>query len=84
MIELSVKPDHRCASTDSGLAATTVSLFGWPVGGEVFFLTAPFIEPPRPLLVLRASFGQNYDRLRQVKGVYDPTNLFRLNANIAP
>jgi FAD/FMN-containing dehydrogenase len=33
---------------------------------------------------VRASFGQNYDRLRQVKGVYDPTNLFRLNANIAP
>ena len=33
---------------------------------------------------LRASFGQNFDRLRQVKGVYDPTNLFRLNANIAP
>src|SRR5262245_27945897 len=33
---------------------------------------------------LRASFGQNYDRLRQVKRVYDPTNLFRLNANIAP
>ncbi len=33
---------------------------------------------------VRASFGQNYDRLRQVKRVYDPTNLFRLNANIAP
>ena len=33
---------------------------------------------------IRASFGQNYDRLRQVKGMYDPTNLFRLNANIAP
>jgi FAD/FMN-containing dehydrogenase len=33
---------------------------------------------------VRASFGQNFDRLRQVKGVYDPTNLFRLNANIAP
>ena len=33
---------------------------------------------------IRASYGQNYDRLRQVKGVYDPTNLFRLNANIAP
>lgn len=33
---------------------------------------------------IRASFGQNYDRLRQVKSMYDPTNLFRLNANIAP
>ena len=33
---------------------------------------------------VRASFGQNYERLRQTKGVYDPTNLFRLNANITP
>lgn len=33
---------------------------------------------------VRASFGDNYARLRQVKKVYDPTNLFRLNANIAP
>lgn len=33
---------------------------------------------------VRASFGQNYDRLRHVKRAYDPTNLFRLNANIAP
>ena len=33
---------------------------------------------------VRASFGANYDRLRALKTVYDPTNLFRLNANIAP
>ena len=33
---------------------------------------------------VRASFGENYSRLRQVKAAYDPTNLFRLNANIAP
>jgi FAD/FMN-containing dehydrogenase len=34
--------------------------------------------------VVRASFGENYPRLRQVKTKYDPTNLFRLNANISP
>ena len=33
---------------------------------------------------VRASFGENYARLRQVKANYDPSNLFRLNANIAP
>jgi FAD/FMN-containing dehydrogenase len=33
---------------------------------------------------VRASFGVNYSRLRQLKSIYDPTNLFRLNANISP
>src|SRR5262245_30256717 len=33
---------------------------------------------------LRASFGANYGRLSQLKASYDPTNLFRVNANIAP
>jgi FAD/FMN-containing dehydrogenase len=33
---------------------------------------------------IRASFGENYRRLRELKAVYDPTNLFRVNANIAP
>src|SRR5262249_1102028 len=33
---------------------------------------------------VRASFGENYARLRQLKTVYDPTNLFRMNANISP
>jgi FAD/FMN-containing dehydrogenase len=33
---------------------------------------------------LRATYGENYDRLRQVKAVYDPHNLFRVNHNIPP
>jgi len=33
---------------------------------------------------VRASFGQNYGRLRALKAAYDPKNLFRINANIAP
>jgi hypothetical protein len=33
---------------------------------------------------VRASFGDNYGRLRELKAVYDSTNLFRMNPNIEP
>ena len=33
---------------------------------------------------VRASYGENYERLVALKKKYDPTNLFRLNANIDP
>lgn len=33
---------------------------------------------------IRATYGAKYDRLAEIKGRYDPENLFHLNANIKP
>jgi hypothetical protein len=33
---------------------------------------------------VRAAYGDNYDRLVELKNEYDPENLFRLNQNIEP
>src|SRR2546427_6423983 len=38
------KPDQHFVSTEKGLAAAIGFLFRRPVGGEMFFLTSPFIE----------------------------------------
>ncbi len=33
---------------------------------------------------IRATYGDNYDRLTEIKARWDPTNLFHMNQNIAP
>jgi hypothetical protein len=33
---------------------------------------------------VRASYGENYERLVALKNKYDPTNFYRLNANVMP
>jgi FAD/FMN-containing dehydrogenase len=33
---------------------------------------------------IKASYGDNYDRLAAIKAKYDPKNIFRVNQNIKP
>jgi FAD/FMN-containing dehydrogenase len=33
---------------------------------------------------VKASYGQNYDRLAKIKAEYDPANIFHVNQNIGP
>ncbi|HEX6534605.1 MAG TPA: FAD-binding oxidoreductase [Gemmatimonadaceae bacterium] len=47
-------------------------------GVYVNFLTADESER------VAAAYGRNYERLTELKGRYDPTNLFRANQNIRP
>ncbi|MGH2604718.1 MAG: FAD-binding oxidoreductase, partial [Dehalococcoidia bacterium] len=51
-------------------------------GGGVYLNFAGLGEDNDALV--RAGYGRNYDRLRQIKRRYDPTNLFRGSINIAP
>jgi FAD/FMN-containing dehydrogenase len=42
------------------------------------------LQPDDGHAQVQASYGANYERLVRVKNVYDPTNFFRINHNIAP
>jgi FAD/FMN-containing dehydrogenase len=33
---------------------------------------------------VKATYGDNYERLAAIKAKYDPNNLFRVNQNIKP
>jgi FAD/FMN-containing dehydrogenase len=50
--------------------------------GGLYLNFAGFGEEKEALV--RAGYGENYDRLVELKNRYDPTNLFRMNQNIRP
>jgi len=52
-----------------------------PYGSGGAYLNMIMDEGPERV---RASFKGNYDKLASVKAEYDPSNLFRVNQNIAP
>jgi FAD/FMN-containing dehydrogenase len=53
-----------------------------PVLGDTGYINHLAADDPPDRV--RASYGTNLERLRQLKTKYDPTNFFRLNPNIAP
>ena len=48
--------------------------------GDVYVNFMPDDETDR----VGNAYGGNYERLAEIKKVYDPTNLFRVNHNIQP
>jgi FAD/FMN-containing dehydrogenase len=69
--------DHVIAWTREQIAAAE----HYSPGGS--YLNFPGIGEDNESLV-RKAYGSNYERLAQIKRIYDPRNLFRINQNIAP
>lgn len=46
--------------------------------------TVTSIEEIRALIEIEAAYGERLQRLTALKDRYDPTNFFRMNANLPP
>ena len=68
-------PDGEPRQLTSGAA---IHPFSGNEGGYINFMAGDDADR------VEANFGRNYGRLREVKTVYDPANLFHLNQNIKP
>jgi FAD/FMN-containing dehydrogenase len=69
--------DHVIAWTREQIAAAEP----YSPGGS--YLNFPGVGEDNESLV-RKAYGSNYERLAQIKRIYDPRNLFRMNQNIVP
>jgi FAD/FMN-containing dehydrogenase len=69
--------DHVIAWTREQIAAAEP----YSPGGS--YLNFPGVGEDNDPLV-RKAYGSNYERLAQIKRIYDPRNLFRMNQNILP
>jgi FAD/FMN-containing dehydrogenase len=54
-----------------------------PYSNGAVYLNFPGLGEEKDALA-RAGYGENYDRLAELKARYDPENLFRMNINIPP
>jgi FAD/FMN-containing dehydrogenase len=55
-----------------------------PFASTATYLNFVMVDEPDRAERVRAGYGDNYQRLAQIKAAYDPTNLFRVNNNIEP
>jgi FAD/FMN-containing dehydrogenase len=69
--------EHVIAWTREQIAAAEP----YSPGGS--YLNFPGVGEDNETLV-RKAYGPNYERLAQIKRIYDPENLFRVNQNIVP
>jgi hypothetical protein len=71
--------DHTQDQRNAGVLRDLWKAFD-PFTQNYYVNTEPSADEKR----LRETYGDNYPRLVTLKNKYDPTNLFRLNANIKP
>lgn len=80
-VEANVEPGHSTDLNVAWVRDLIADLRAFSEGG--IYLNFPgFLEEGED--VARQGYGTNYERLVDIKTKYDPTNLFRLNANVEP